>query len=82
MGFDFLTCNMCFKKKMSCAFLLAWTQAHFALKTGFCQGQSFVSMYKRNIRNFSFLELASHDLFCSMGNSTSCAFMNHLCFCC
>lgn len=33
MGFDFLTCNICFKKKVSRACLLAWSQAHFALKT-------------------------------------------------
>lgn len=33
MGFDFLTCNICFKEKVSCACLLAWSQAHFVPRT-------------------------------------------------
>lgn len=83
MGFDFLTGNMWFNKNNIMCLPVGLVTSSLCLKdSGFCQGQSLWVCLKRNTRNFSFLELASHGLLCSMGSITSCASMNHLCFCC
>lgn len=79
-GFYFLTHKICFERE-SCACLLACTQACFALKTVVFAKDNQCECFYKTLLQTSFPELFSLGLFCSMGNTNSCAFMKHLCFC-